>query len=137
MAGSAAERFDGRGGENVSFYSDLQETAEALIAEFGQTVTLRSKSVSRVDPVTGGTSETVTEYAVSGAVFDKDLISSGKSYEDGTTLEKDDRICLISTTAAVPALGDELVIGSVTFSIVNVKIINPAGVDVLYEVAIR
>ena len=122
---------------HMSFYGNLQAKAASLIERFGQTVTLVSQSTTEADPVTGETTTTETSYQVSGAVFDKNQIDSGEKYSGQTTVEAEDRICLMSGTPVVPALGDRVVVGSTRYSIVNVKTINPAGVDVLYEVAIR
>ena len=120
---------------HMSFYGNLQAKAASLIERFGQTVTLVSQSTTEADPVTGETTTTETSYQVSGAVFDAG--QAGKKYTDQTTVEAEERTCLMSGTPVVPALGDRVVVGSTKYSIVNVKIINPAGVDVLYEVAIR
>ena len=118
----------------MTFYSDMATTADELITEFGQTVTLKVSAGAAYDPETGSSVVTYTDQSGHGCVvdFDKKLI-------DGTKVRIGDKLVLLSPLGvSEPKDGDQLVIGVDTWQLVPpVTVTAPAGVAVLYEVQVR
>jgi hypothetical protein len=118
----------------MTFYSDMATTADELITEFGQTVTLKVSAGAAYDPETGSSVVTYTDQSGHGCVvdFDKKLI-------DGTKVRIGDKLVLLSPLGiSEPKDGDQLVIGAETWQLVPpVTVTAPAGVAVLYEVQVR
>ena len=118
----------------MTFYSDMADTADELITEFGQAVTLKVSAGAAYDPETGSSTVTYTDQAGHGCVvdFDKKLI-------DGTKVRIGDKLVLLSPLGiSEPKDGDQLVIGAETWQLVPpVTVTAPAGVAVLYEVQVR
>ncbi len=118
----------------MTFYSDMADTADELITEFGQAVTLKVSAGSAYDPETGSSVVTYTDQAGHGCVvdFDKKLI-------DGTKVRIGDKLVLLSPIGiSEPKDGDQLVVGAETWQLVPpVTVTAPAGVAVLYEVQVR
>ena len=118
----------------MTFYSDMADTADELITEFGQSVTLKVSAGAAYDPETGSSVVTYTDQAGHGCVvdFDKKLI-------DGTKVRIGDKLVLLSPLGiSEPKDGDQLVIGAETWQLVPpVTVTAPAGVAVLYEVQVR
>ena len=118
----------------MTFYSDMADTAEELIAEFGQSVTLKVASNGAYDPETGSTAVTYADQSAKGVVIDYD-----KKLIDGTKVRIGDRQCLLSPLGITePKDGDKIAFGAEVWQVVPpVTVTNPAGVPVLYEVQIR
>ena len=118
----------------MTFYSDMADTADELITEFGQSVTLKVSAGAAYDPETGSSVVTYTDQSGHGCVvdFDKKLI-------DGTKVRIGDKLVLLSPLGvSEPKDGDQLVIGAETWQLVPpVTVTAPAGVAVLYEVQVR
>ena len=112
----------------------MATTADELITEFGQTVTLKVSAGAAYDPETGSSVVTYTDQSGHGCVvdFDKKLI-------DGTKVRIGDKLVLLSPLGiSEPKDGDQLVIGAETWQLVPpVTVTAPAGVAVLYEVQVR
>ncbi len=118
----------------MTFYSDMADTADELITEFGQSVTLKVSAGAAYDPETGSSVVTYTDQAGHGCVvdFDKKLI-------DGTKVRIGDKLVLLSPLGiSEPKDGDQMVIGAETWQLVPpVTVTAPAGVAVLYEIQVR
>ena len=118
----------------MTFYSDMADTADELITEFGQSVTLKVSAGAAYDPETGSSVVTYTDQSGHGCVvdFDKKLI-------DGTKVRIGDKLVLLSPLGiSEPKDGDQLAIGAETWQVVlPVTVTAPAGVAVLYEVQVR
>lgn len=118
----------------MTFYSDMAATADELITEFGQSVTLKVSAGAAYDPETGSSAVTYTDQVGHGCVidFDKKLI-------DGTKVRIGDKLVLLSPIGvSEPKDGDQLVIGAETWQLVPpVTVTAPSGVAVLYEVQVR
>ncbi len=109
-------------------YAEMQAVADELITEFGRqgTVTRVVQSGPTYDPVL-----TPTDYPCQLVVME---------YEDravdGTLILRTDKLIYIATQGLEITLdrADTINAGGQTFSIENVKQINPAGLVVYYEV---
>lgn len=114
-------------------YQDLLITANDLISEFGQSITITSKSTGVYDPETGGYSETestVTTVGVVDSFSDSEKSSGSVKFSDRKLL-----ISPVGVTAILP--NDVITIGTDKFLVIDVSIIKPAAVVILYEVQVR
>lgn len=120
---------------DTEFYGDLADTVTELLSEFGDVAAIvRHATDSAYDPATGETSTgTVsTDTACVAAVFDypDKLI-------DGSLIQVGDRQALVNVTGLDPLVTDKFSWQGDLYSIVNVKQLAPAGVDVMYELQVR
>lgn len=116
----------------MSLYPELAITADELLKEFGQSVTIRHTE-SVYDPATGTSTQVVTDSKTVGAKF-----PYGDRAIDGTMiLSGDEQIYLspVGITSVVP--GDRVILASGTYSVVRVKTTAPAGIPVIYELQVR
>lgn len=56
---------------------------------------------------------------------------------DGTLIQQGDTKALVGTMSVVPEAGDAFFAGPVRYSVVRVKRVRPAGVDVMYQLQLR
>lgn len=110
-------------------YSKSAQTARKLIAKFGQNMTL-TKEVYNLD--TGALISSIQ-------TTDKGVIlpytNSAYSAQGGLIQVGDNKVLI--NIAVEPKPVDKLVIGTKTYSIVNVAALEPAGINVLYELQVR
>jgi hypothetical protein len=114
-------------------YSPLAAVAVSLIADFGQDATVRRVSGGTYDPVTGtSTGDTTTDTSVRAVV-----VGIAKDYAEqlGGNVQAGDRMALIATNE--PLVSDSLILGSETWAILDVQIVNPGGVALLYKAHVR
>lgn len=119
-------------------YQSDADTAVDLLEEFGQSVTLTSKTSGAYSPSTGiaaVTTSTQTVNAVSLDYVSRDI--------DGTLIKAGDKRLLIApkTTAGItltaPVVDDTVLVGSMTYTIKSVKPLSPAGTVILFDCNIR
>ena len=116
----------------MSFYSDMAETANSLISEFGQTITLKRKAAGTLNKVTG--TETG---ATTSLLKPKGLITQYKNNViDGTRIQGGDRLVILDNTQA-PVMTDQVLIGIEYWNIVDIVSKNPAGTALVYFVQAR
>ena len=117
----------------MSFYTDMQAVADNTMAELGQIVTLTTKTVGAYNPATGNAAVTVSTQQVKAVVFPR-----GAKDVDGTLIQQGDQKLLLSMAGAIaPHLDDTVTIGATTYTITFIKLLAPAGVNVLCECNIR
>lgn len=117
----------------MSFYTDMQAVADSTMAELGQIVTLTTKSVGAYNPATGNAAVTVSTQQVKAVVFPR-----GAKDIDGTLIQQGDQKLLLSMAGATaPHLDDTVTIGTTTYTITFIKLLTPAGINVLCECNIR
>ena len=111
----------------MSFYTDIQTTANNTLAELGQAVTLTSKTTGAYNPATGNAAVTVSTQQVKCVVFPfsaRDI--------DGTLIRQGDQKLLLGmagTTA--PQVDDTVTIGGTTYTIILVKLVAYTSVSVM------
>lgn len=117
-------------------YADMRATADELLVEYGQSAALRQTSTTGGDPWDPGSgTTTTTDTTVTVAVIDW-----ANNEIDGTLIRSTDRHVLMSAQGldVTPALGDQLIVGSETLSLVKpLKQINPGGTVVVYDMNAR
>lgn len=118
-------------------YSRAAASSLRLLERFGQIVILRRVKVGEYDPATGQAAQKTTDYEGVGAFFDyaqRDI--------DGTLIREGDQRVLMAPTVPRPLTGDAVVVPAVNdlervFNVVQVRVVEPAGVPVLYELQVR
>ena len=118
-------------------YNRPAATALRLIAKYGRTIQHQSITEGTYNPETGTDTGTTTSTNVQGADFDFKLQSAGQSNITDSLIQAGDRYVLIGAEVAAIDTSDKLVIDGVTWNIVNVKKLAPAGVVVLWTVHVR
>ncbi|MFZ3286546.1 MAG: hypothetical protein WA191_06815 [Telluria sp.] len=127
----------------MTFYSDLAADADAILTEFGLSVTLSHSTPGTYDPSTGTVTSTTTTQTGTGAVFDFGLHQSGASFTAGSMIVAGDKQLLLSplktdgTAIIAPVPGDLATIGGTIWTIAGIKSTAPAGEAVLYECLLR
>ena len=122
----------------MSFYGDMATTANELLSEFGQAVTIRRQTSGGYDPETGTTSVTTTNETGNGAVFDFGMHKSGQSFTaESLILAGDKQLLLSPIGVSAPLPGHLAIIGGETWNIVSIKATAPAGLAVLFECQLR
>jgi hypothetical protein len=110
-------------------YAKSASTARKLLAKFGQSMTL-TKEVYNIDTGALTSSTTTTD---KGVIFP---YSQGVvSISNGLIQSSDQQVYINISVMPVPI--DRLTVGSKIYSIVNVSALEPAGVNVLYELHVR
>jgi hypothetical protein len=124
----------------VSFdYDKSAATALKLLQKFGRSVTHTRQVSGAYDPATGGSTVTSTNQTGTGCVLDFQLMNYGTTFEGQTVIQQGDKYALLATSGItnVPVPGDLFVAGGVTWSIMGVKTVSPAGTDVLHKLHLR
>lgn len=119
----------------AGFYEEMAGVALELISEFGQTITLRDTVPGEYDPVTGGSTPDVEVDQPAQAILqDYALQQSGMSYAEGTVIKQGDKKILVAAQGLTPpTLTTTVIADGATWTIVNIKEINPAGTPLVYE----
>lgn len=124
-------------------YADARDTADELIEDFGQAVSLRrtTSSGTEWDPT-----QTVTDYATTAAILDytaqQIANSQNQAGNAGNILVTDRRAFVAAgplTAAGITEIKppDALVIGGAAVPIVRATPLAPAGTVVMYECQLR
>lgn len=114
-------------------YSNLKVTARVLLKKFGQSMTLTRQVAGSYDPTTGSIALTTQTFVDFGVVLP---YSNGVSSIDDSLIQTGDRQVFIQMSTE-PKPTDKITIAGAVHNIVNVKPLEPAGVNVLYELQIR
>lgn len=114
-------------------YSKLRATATRLLTDKGLACTLRKKTVGAYNPATGSVTTATTDYAIVGVLlnYSKSLINDTDSL-----IQVNDRKAIIQGDIA-PDTDDEFIFNGTIYRIISVKITNPAGLAVIYELQLR
>jgi hypothetical protein len=116
----------------MSFYSDMAAVANDLLAEFGQTITLRRTTPGTFDKTAETeTGETTAEITATGIQknYAQGLI-------DGSRILSSDKLIILDDDQ-VPVMTDKIKVGAVYWNIVDIKPVEPAGVPLVYFVQAR
>jgi hypothetical protein len=113
-------------------YASLRDDADAILDEFGLAGTLRQRATSGADAWSPTVTDTDTACVV---LFDE----YNDRERDGTLITERDRKVLIKagSLGVVPTTGDQLIVSSIAYSLMNVRQVAPGGTVVLYEAMAR
>lgn len=114
-------------------YSSFQSIAISEIANKGQSLTLTRVTTGAFNPatseITGDSTADETIKAVVTEFKEKQI--------DGSTVQRGDKLLLVSPDFDAPTLKDKITISGLEYSIINVDTVSPAGVDILYKIQVR
>lgn len=113
-------------------YAAMATTARTLLANFGQTVTIKRTTGGSTDPVTGVvTPGTETTYSPKGVLrpFPDALL-------DGTRITESDRELILDDTVE-PEMGDLVTIEDEDWTIRRIIGTKPAGIALVWRVQVR
>jgi hypothetical protein len=117
-------------------YSPLVSTAAALLAQFGQAVTLARTTGGTYDPVAGTKSGATTQtQTASAALFDYSLQESGAKFAGESMVRVGDKKCLIAADGLTwaPDEGTTLTdAAGVVWQLEHITATAPAGTVVVY-----
>ena len=114
-------------------YKNIQATSRRLLAKFGQSITLTQQTASEYDSDTGGVTSTTATTIDNGVILP---YSNGIQNATGSLIQQGDAQILIQCNV-VPKPNDTLTIQSQVWTIINVKALEPAGINMLYECQVR
>ncbi len=119
-------------------YSEIATDVDETLAEFGQTVTVTTKTGGTYSTSTGVITPTSTTQTGTGAVFDYPTRNI-----DGNLILIGDKQLLLSpknsagAALTAPAVNDTVTIGGVVWTVTMVKPLSPAGTVVMYDCNLR
>jgi uncharacterized protein with GYD domain len=116
----------------MTFYSEMAAEAKALLAEFGQSITIVTTTQGTYDVNTGTTSDsTVTQTGL------KAVITKYKTGEiDGTKIQQGDCKVIVES-AATPTVNSTVTAGSITYTVIDFEQIAPSGETVIWKLQVR
>ncbi|MEH6565562.1 MAG: hypothetical protein V7756_09595 [Halopseudomonas sp.] len=121
----------------MAFYDDMATVALDLISEFGQAATIKDVAPGTYDAITGITSDDVPiSQPAQLILLDYTLQESGAKYSEGTQVKAGDKKILIAAKdlSWAPMLTSIITADGADWRIVNLKVSNPAGTPLVYEV---
>ena len=114
-------------------YNSIKGTARSLLAKFGQSMTLVKTTSDSYNTTTGANTLTTSSTTDLGVILPYgDALNSAP---DSLVKQNDQQIFI--QMATVPSVTDKITVAGVDYNIVSVKAIEPAGVNVLYELQVR
>jgi len=120
-----------------AFYDRTAATAQRLITQFGQPVTIRATTVGEYDPEAGSAPpDSTKEQTAQGMLLD----FTGQEFQNNSLIKQGDKKLKIAAQGLewVPDLLNKVIIQGRTWSIVPpLKEVNPAGTPILYELQVR
>lgn len=118
-------------------YTKLAATAKKLLTNFGQSVTLVIPADGAYDPDTGTGTRGEARESRMAALLDFERINFGMTLQDGSRILANDRRCIMDANGTAPTTHHFVEVAGERFPIKDVKILNPAGTPVLYDLLIR
>lgn len=117
-------------------YSRSVDTATRLIIKYGQEMILVSKIDGPYDPATGESEITSIDINIIGVIFELSGRLIGQSLQNNTLSKSNDKQSFISV-GTVPKLLDDIIFGNISYTIINIKELNPGGVVIMYDLVLR
>lgn len=114
-------------------YADTAALAVEALTEFGAPIVRRVTTAPVYSPATGAASAVQSDLARVGAIFD---YGAGQTQVRGQLVQVSDKRLLVDPTAEV-AMTDVFVVNGMTYTVVSIGEINPAGTRVLYDLHVR
>lgn len=121
----------------MAFYDDMATVALDLISEFGQAARFDDVTPGAYDPITGETSgDLPITQPCQLILLDYTLQESGAKYAEGTQVLTGDKKILIAAKGLswAPALTTTITADGAIWRAVNIKVSNPAGTPLVYEI---
>jgi hypothetical protein len=119
----------------MTLATDFQASVKTFLGDLGRSMTLRHVTPGTYDPTTGATTDDVTtDYTGTGR-----LGNYRDSAVDGTLFLQGDRQATFvpDDASATPVVGDTLIVGSDTYSVINGKERSVNGTAVSWTLQVR
>lgn len=118
----------------MSCYIEDQETASALIAEYGVLMTLSQETAGGYDPATGSLTTSTNTYPAYGV-----KLGYKRPDIDGTLVKVGDMKVLLSVDGLTvePSTTDTLTIGGIDWKILRVDPLEPGDTTIMYTLQVR
>lgn len=113
-------------------YAAIASTAANLLSKFGQPLTYTRTTTGAYDQATGSTTDTTTTYDATSV-----WLGYGISEIDGVVIKQGDAKVFTSPADTRPLIGDTVAKDSATWRVMAVMPVQPAGVDVIYQLQVR
>lgn len=120
----------------MSFYSELADTANEMLAEFGQPVVVTSFEIGQESTSTGVVTQPSTTFATIGVLLDYDYRNFGDSTVPYQAVTSSDKRLLLAANTVVNT-GDLFQVDGVVYKAHVIKVVNPAGTRVLYDIWVQ
>lgn len=121
-----------------AFYDRQAATAQRLLAQFGQPVTVSRVTGGTEDPLTGDmTGEATTSYTPNGVLLNYSIKEAGDSRAAGNEIRTSDRKLLLAPFAVDPVVTDSVTVDGAQWTIIRIKTLRPAGQTLLHEIQVR
>ena len=120
----------------MSFSSNMAATAASMLAEFGQSVTVTRYGIGEEDALTGVVTPSETVSTETGVVLDFEYRSFGEAIRPTQMSNLDNKRLLLTVTTRLKA-GDKVEVDGEVYRIVVIKLVNPAGTRILYDLWIQ
>ncbi|MGN8346360.1 hypothetical protein ACLEJQ_22425 [Pseudomonas sp. SMV71] len=119
----------------MAFYDEMAALAVELITEFGQPVTLRDIQPGEYDPDNPGGGEVVVEQTAQGILLD----FTGLEFQNNTLIVRGDKKLKVAALGMAwkPKPLMKADVQGKTWTVIDVKEINPAGTPLVYELQVR
>lgn len=114
-------------------YNKSAATALKLITKFGASATLIKRAEGSYDPATGSNTITETSYTVKAVLLN---YRANETNTQGSLIQAKDRKVIIQATTVTPDVSDTFTFGGVTYRVVEVKTLSPAGTVVIHELRV-
>ena len=120
----------------MSFYSELADTANELIDEFGQAAVVTNYEGTVEDSSTGVVTPVTTTFNTVGVLLDYDYRNFGEASEAYTPVSSSDKRIILKATNIVN-VGDTILIDNTLYRAHVIKSVNPAGTRVVYDMWVK
>lgn len=117
----------------MSFYSELAVTANELLTEFGQNVIVTNFEMGVEDPNTGIVTQPSSQFTTVGVLLDYDYRNFGDGTASYDATSASDKRLLLSAAKPINT-GDTFLVDGVLYKAHIIKVVNPAGTRVLYDI---
>lgn len=114
-------------------YTNSAASALKLITKFGASATLVKRAEGSYDTATGSSAITETSYTVQAVLLN---YGANETNTAGSLVAASDRKVIMQATTVTPDVSDTFTFNSVTYRVVEVKTLSPAGTNVLHELRV-
>lgn len=121
-----------------AFYDRQAATAQRLLAQFGQPVTVSRVTGGTEDPLTGDmTGQNTESYTPNGVLLNYSGREAGEARDAGNEIRTSDRKLLLAPFDVDPVVTDSVTVDGSEWTIIRIKTLRPAGQTLLHEIQVR
>lgn len=120
----------------MSYSSDFAATATRLLKKYGQSVAVTRYSMGNEDVTTGVIAPSETTSLETGVLLDFEYRTFGQGGMPAEAIARDNKRLLL-TVVTLLKVGDQVEVDGEHYKIVVIKLINPTGTRILYDLWIQ